>query len=561
MAKKTNAQIKQEVNEALLSDLLVLYTHAEEQMLKKVAKRVAKGITEEGWNELKAQDTSELRQEISALLHSPSKSAKSMMGKSILKAYKEGVNGAEQDAGKPLTAMKDLNVPLSIQNLLLANYDLIDNANTNIIRKVDDAYREYMVESSSMVLAGVETRAQASQRMMDKLAAKGITTFVDKAGRTWDMGSYTEMAIRTATAHAALEGRIQTQQSLGNDLMQVSRIGTTCPICARWQGVVLSISGNTGGYYTVDQARAAGLFHPNCRHTMIMWDPDIDGEGQKELNSDAEVQAVTKAYELTQQQRANERAIRHWKRRAAGAIDPVLKAKYQERATQATIKNIIFCEQNGLVRLKAREGVKYPNAENAQFIDWFGKHLMGYSEYEMAKVILDESTLKQLLKDKSESLTTLYKKYIGENPSQDYKAVGDTQLTYAQWLKAKVMELTQDMPDPQEQQYITIPAKYTEAELKALLKTKSLTEVYKENISGSPSQDYKNNYSGPLTYAQWLKAQVGDLTMEKVVPANMTEQGQAEIGVAKGTKPLGDQPLDGAVKQAYWPLRCGVLPR
>ena len=551
MAKKTNNQVKQEVNEALLSDLLVLYTHAEEAMLKKVAKRVAKGITEEGWNEFKAADTSELRKEISALLHSPSKTAKTKMGKSILKAYKEGVNGVEKEAGKPLTAMSDLNVPLSIQNLLLANYQLIDDSNIKILRKVEDAYRDMAVEASSVLLAGVETRMQASQRMMDKLAAKGITTFTDKAGRQWDMASYTEMAIRTATSHAALQGRIDTQESLGNDLMQVSRIGATCPICAKWQGVVLSISGKTPGYLTVDQARAAGLFHPNCKHTLVMWDEELDGEGQKELNSDAEVENVVKTYDLTQQQRANERAIRHWKRRAAGAVDPKLKAKYNDKATQWTLKNIMFCEKNGLVRLPAREGVKNPNAANAQFIDWFGKHLMGYSEYEMAKVILDESTLKQLLKDKSESLTTLYKKYIGENPSQDYKSVGDTQLTYAQWLKAKVMELTQDMPDPQEEQYITIPAKFTEAELKALLKQKSLTEVYKENISGSPSQDYKNNYTGPLTYAQWLKAQVGDLTMEKVVPVSSMPQNQSEIKVVSGTKPLGDQPLDGAIKQDF----------
>ena len=551
MAKKTNTQIKQEVNEALLSDLLSLYSHAEEAMLSKVAKRVAKGITEEGWNEFKAADTSELRKEISALLHSPTKTAKTKMGKSILKAYKEGVNGVEKEAGKPLTAMSDLNVPLSIQNLLLSNYQLIDDSNSKILRKIDDAYREMAMEASAMTLAGVETRMQASQRMMDKLAAKGITTFTDKAGRQWDMASYTEMAVRTATAHAALQGRIDTQESLGNDLMIVSSIGATCPICARWQGVVLSISGKTPGYYTVDQAKAAGLFHPNCKHTMTMWDVDLDGEGQRELNSDAAVENVVKTYDLTQQQRANERMIRHWKRRAAGAITPAAKAKYNDKATQWTLKNIMFCDQHGLVRQRAREGVRNPNSANAQFIDWFGKHLGGYSEYEMAKVILDEATLKQMLKDKTETLTSLYKKYLGDNPSQDYKSVGDTQLTYAQWLKAKVMELTQDMPDPQEEQYITIPAKFTEAELKALLKQKSLTEVYKEHISGSPSQDYKNNYTGPLTYAQWLKAQVGDLTLEKVVPVSSMPQNQTEIGVAKGTKPLGDKPLDGATKEIY----------
>ena len=537
MAKKTDNQIKQEINEALLNDLLLVYSTAEQEMLAKVAKRVAKGITEVGWNELKAEDVSALRQEISAVLKSPSKKAKTIMGTSILKSYKFGVNSVEHEAGLPITSMKDLNIPVALQNLLLANYDLIDNANSNILRKVDDAYRSYMAESAAMLLAGTETRQQASQNMMNKLAAKGITTFTDKAGRTWDLGSYTEMAMRTASAHAALQGRIDTQVSLGNDLMQISRIGTTCPICAPWQGVVISISGKTPGYKTVDDARAAGVFHPNCRHTMVMWDVELDGEGQKELNGPQDIAQATFRYDLTQQQRANERMIRYWRGRKAAAITPAQKFKAQDKLDSWILKNIMFCEEHGLRRLPQREGLRNPKSKDAKFMDWFGKHLMGYTDDDLAKIILDEATLKQMLKDKSETLTTLYKKYLGDNPSQDFKASGEATLTYAQWLKAKVMELTVDAPDPNEVTYITLPPKLTEAELKAAKKDKSLTEIYKHFISATPSQDYKTNYTGPLTYAQWLKAQVADLTMEHVVPSNYVPQGQLEIEVLASTEP------------------------
>lgn len=531
MAKKKDSQIKQEINEALLNDLLLVYSAAEQDMLAKVAKRVAKGITEVGWNELKAEDVSAMRQEISAVLKSPSKKAKTIMGTSILNSYKFGVNSVEQEAGLPITSMKDLNIPVALQNLLLANYDLIDNANSNILRKVDDAYREYMTESAAMLLAGTETRQQASQNMMNKLAAKGITTFTDKAGRTWDLGSYTEMAMRTASAHAALQGRIDTQASLGNDLMQISRIGTTCPICAPWQGVVISISGKTPGYKTVDEARAAGVFHPNCRHTMVMWDVELDGEGQKELNGPQDIAQTTALYDATQQQRANERMIRYWRGRRAAAITPAQRYHAQDKLDSWILKNIIHCETHGLRRLPQREGLRNPKSKDAKFMDWFGKHLMGYTDDDLAKIILDEATLKQMLKDKSETLTTLYKKYLGDNPSQDFKASGEATLTYAQWLKAKVMELTVDAPDPNEVTYITLPPKLTEDELKALKKDKSLTDIYKQFIGATPSQDYKANYTGPLTYAQWLKAQVADLTMEHVVPSNYVPQGQMEIGV------------------------------
>lgn len=526
--------VSTDINEALLEDLFAIYTDVENQMLTKVAKRVKKGITEEGWNEAKLQDTQKLRKEIGALLNDKTKLAKSKVGKGILKAYKEGVNSAEKDAGKPLTAMQDLNIPLTIQNLLLTNYSLLDDANSKILRNANDAYRDIMAESATGLLSGVDTRMQASQKMMDRLAAKGITSFTDKAGRQWQLSSYAEMAMRTASNHAAIEGHIQTQQSFGMDLMRVSRIGTTCPICARWQGVVLSISGKTPGYHTVDEARAAGLFHPNCKHTIMMFDPEIDGEGQKELNSDADVAKATSRYDLIQQQRHNERMIRYWKRRQAGAVDPKAKSFYRTKVDQWSLRNSIHCEKNNLRRMPQREGLKNPNSDNAQFIDWFGKHLMGYNEDDLAKIILDESTIKSVLKNKEYSLTDLYKMYLGDTPTQDYKAVGTTQLTYPQWLKAKVMELTKDIPDPVDEMFAG-PSTMTKDELKALKKQHSPTEIYKMKIGLNPTQDYKTGYKGNLTYAQWLTAQVNDLAMDKVYSTNSFAQGKAEIFIESTT--------------------------
>jgi len=58
------------------------------------------------------------------------------------------------------------------------------------------------------------------------------------------------------------------------DLVQVSAHGG-CDLCAPWEGAILSISGDTPGYPTVDEAEASGLFHPNCKHAINTLIPDL----------------------------------------------------------------------------------------------------------------------------------------------------------------------------------------------------------------------------------------------------------------------------------------------
>lgn len=57
------------------------------------------------------------------------------------------------------------------------------------------------------------------------------------------------------------------------DLVEVT--GTPlceCDVCAKYYGQILSLTGATKGYTTVDEAREEGLFHPNCRHYYTVTD-------------------------------------------------------------------------------------------------------------------------------------------------------------------------------------------------------------------------------------------------------------------------------------------------
>lgn len=114
-------------------------------------------------------------------------------------------------------------------------------------------------------------------------------------------------------AQAAVEGHLQAIEASGHDLVSVSAGTESCPLCTPWEGRVLSISGNTEGYPTVADARAAGLFHPNCTHGL---DPYVPG-----LSRPVKQRAVDEGgYEAREEQRYMERMIRKWRRREAAAI-------------------------------------------------------------------------------------------------------------------------------------------------------------------------------------------------------------------------------------------------
>lgn len=115
----------------------------------------------------------------------------------------------------------------------------------------------------------------------------GITAFIDKRGRSWNMASYTDMLCRTSSMQIFHQAKTNEYLAHGEDLVIVSSHYPTCDKCAPWNGKVLSLTGETPGYPTMEEAKAAGLFHPNCRHTYGLYIPD-DGAGnnqQPEFNN------------------------------------------------------------------------------------------------------------------------------------------------------------------------------------------------------------------------------------------------------------------------------------
>lgn len=128
-----------------------------------------------------------------------------------------------------------------------------------------------------------DTRKQISSDLRAQIQANGFDALKDKRGTNWSLERYTEMLARTKAVEARNQGLANRMLALGYDLVQVTNHRSEHPACAFWEGKILSLTGKTKGYPTLQQAIEAGLFHPNCQHAVNVFQPELA--------------AVTKAYD------------------------------------------------------------------------------------------------------------------------------------------------------------------------------------------------------------------------------------------------------------------------
>lgn len=293
----------------LASAIRELYATAETEMLIRVGRRLARGIDRPGWAEAKLAEVTALRAELERIVTGLEAGVPGDLEALLEQAHRAGANSAAAGLGEPLVMVRAN--PRAVSALLSSTVTRLQGTHLPILRTATDAYRATVAEASALGVTGVQTRRETAWRAMARFADHGVTGFTDSRGRRWDLASYTEMATRTAIGQAHVEGHLGQLGDRGHDLVRVSDSPDECHLCRPFEGKVFSLSGTDPKYPAFATAREGGLFHPGCTHTVAPWIPGLsrpfgptrDAAGAKERA----------------RHRANEREIRHWKRRAAVA--------------------------------------------------------------------------------------------------------------------------------------------------------------------------------------------------------------------------------------------------
>lgn len=157
---------------------------------------------------------------------------------------------------------------------------------------------------SELIEAGILSKKKISSSTLETYERYGIALFFDARGSRWSLSRYIDTLNTTALLSAERKTLFAQSVYQGNDLIKVAHGGTgcECEYCKPFSGKVLSITGKTPEFMTVDEAKAAGLFHPNCDHVAkLELAPDKENDDNFiALNNDNLKAMQRKGYKLNE---------------------------------------------------------------------------------------------------------------------------------------------------------------------------------------------------------------------------------------------------------------------
>lgn len=333
----------------LARHMVEIYDRAEATMLKEISRQLGRDIGTSDWAERKIVQTRLMREKIERQVARLAGATPEVAEQIVQEAFTRGSHVAARELGAVGAAAQAPASSAQVAALASELAGLTQQTHLRITRVADDWYRRAVLGGIGPLITGVETRREGAQRVLNKLADSGITGFVDRRGRSWDMVSYAEMATRTVAGRAAIEGHQQRLQANGFDLAYVSDAPEECPICRPWEGKVLSLSGSDPKYPSMSDATAGGLFHANCRHSTSLYVHNVTKPPKHTSDPDN-----ARDREI---QRRLERGVRQWKRRSEVALSDRERQYADAKVREWQGRLRVFVDGNNRKRLRYREQI------------------------------------------------------------------------------------------------------------------------------------------------------------------------------------------------------------
>lgn len=294
-----------------------LYEDMEIELIASMKRNYKRHLKEEGktgfqysqWQAEKLKELKRYQRENKNIISGYTKGLPKEISKHLNNELKEGsikaINQYNKVMGKSLKPNKIMNHSFFRTNgrkvntlIKVVNNDL-KTANTAVLRMANDQYRQVIHKSAFFVANGVFTEKQAANMATKELTelqktklaideankdflSRGFNCIEYKDGRRVNIASYSQMAVRTASLRAQLMGEGDFRKSIGRVLVQSTSHGGACPICQKWENKIFIddvYSGGTkedGKYMLLSEAMTQGFLHPNCRHGLTTYYPEVD---------------------------------------------------------------------------------------------------------------------------------------------------------------------------------------------------------------------------------------------------------------------------------------------
>ena len=274
--------------------------------------------------------------------------ARRVPGESITKHIRAYNNAAA------LTAEQHAIVDQLVANLMGeitdASVTVMATVQSALIGRIEpDVYRRVGLEQVALRQATGQGVYKQLPAFVEALRREGVTAFVDKAGRHWSLHTYGSMVSRTTSRQAEMLASLTADPE--QDLYRITRTGTTCALCAPYEGRVYSKSGTNPDYPPLSDAFGKQdpngpntltntwlNIHPQCRHSLQSYTEagrsakevqeikDFSNPEKNPYSRDPRTEKQIRAYRAKEQARAKWlMEYRTWERYRMTVGDPVPK--------------------------------------------------------------------------------------------------------------------------------------------------------------------------------------------------------------------------------------------
>ena len=247
----------------------------------------------------------------------------------ILEAVKKGFSAKKIRKGMAAEFFR-LN-DRKLEALVEATTHDMEKAETAILRKAEDDYRQAIYNAQVYSNTGAGTYEKAVDMATKDMLSRGLNCVQYVNGARHTLADYADMAIRTASKRAYLQGEGEKRQEWGISTVIVNKRGNPCPKCLPFCGKVLIDDVWSGGpedgmdpetgkkYPLMSYAISCGLYHPRCKDSHTTYFPGIstaDDTWTKE-----ELKTIGQEYETEQKQQYAKRQEEKYERLAEYSLD------------------------------------------------------------------------------------------------------------------------------------------------------------------------------------------------------------------------------------------------
>lgn len=234
----------------------------------------------------------------------------------ILQAIKKGwkVHGTNRSpAHQAMTAEFFKLNDDKLEALTKATRDDMEKAETAVLRKANDDYRKAIFNAQVYANTGAGTYEKAVDMATKDMLSRGLNCVEYANGARHTLSDYADMAIRTASKRAYLQGEGEKRKEWGIATVIMAKRGNPCPKCLPFVGKVLIDDVWSGGskdgvdpetgkkYPLMSYAVSKGLYHPRCKDSHTTYFPGISTADDTWTKEELEAVGLQNQQEARQQ--------------------------------------------------------------------------------------------------------------------------------------------------------------------------------------------------------------------------------------------------------------------